>query len=247
MITAIKDTASKCKCRIYTYLKIIVVIISKCGIFCIFKYLTDYYIIRNAVKGKLSFIIKKYQIENPEISFYKYLDINYWVFENLHRFYILGLHKSNEKIKILDLGTGTGYFPFVCKFYGHEVEALDISNNEMYNDIIKKLEIKRYDGCICAFKRLEIDKRYDLITSFMICYNNHKNPGLWHIEEWEFFLNSLYNNNLNARGEILLSFNAETPEEPISDELVSYFSANNAEIDGTTVHIKNNYNFKSTA
>ena len=92
---------------------------------------------------KLSSIKAKYEIANPGISYQKYMDIDYWLFENLRRAYVLGLHKMTGKIAILDIGTGPGYFPFICGFYGHDAEALDVPDNEMYNEIMKRKKVKK--------------------------------------------------------------------------------------------------------
>ena len=220
----IKGTAIIIKNRISHYSKGIIEIISYNGIWNLPKSLFDYRAIKRILNEKVAIIADKYRIDNPDISYHKYLDINYWLFENMRRFYALGLHEEKNKLEILDIGTGTGYFPFVCKYFGHEAEALDIPNNDMYNDIIKELGIKRYDRFILPFNLIKIEKRYDLITSYMICFNCHKQPNLWHIPEWEYFLNSLYKNNLNPGGEVFLSFNTEKTEEPVSDELLAYFS-----------------------
>ena len=210
------------------------------------RFLTDYLAIKRILISKISLIEPKYKDEHAGISSKKYLDINYWLYENMRRIVALGLHKKKrKKLRILDIGTGTGYFPFICKYYGHEAEALDIPDNEMYNEIIRALNIKRYERYIYPFQAIAIERRYDLITAYMICFNAHKRPNLWHIREWEYFINSLYNNNLNPGGEVFLSFNVETPDEPISRKLLDHFSANNARIKGNTVYIKSDYKFNA--
>jgi len=185
----------------------------------------------------------KYKLNNPVISFEKYLDIDYWLCENLRRVYALGLHKRDRKLRILDIGTGAAYFPYICRHFGHEVEAVDLPGNEMYNEIISAFGIKRYDRSISAFQDLGIPGKYDLVTAYMICFNCHKQPALWHIREWEYFLDGLRKNNLNPGGEVFLAFNAETPEEPVSKELLAYFAANGAKIDGSTVLIPGDYKY----
>ncbi len=192
---------------------------------------------------KISSIKAKYKIANPGISYQKYVDIDYWLFENLRRAYVMGLHNKTKKSTILDIGTGPGYFPFICGFYGHDAEALDVPDNEMYNEMTGKLGIKRYDQRILPFRHLDIDRKYDLITAFMICFNNHQQPDLWHIREWDYFINSLFSRNLHPGGEVVLSFNAETPQEPISKELLSYFIGNGAKVDGSTIFLKSNHAF----
>ncbi len=230
--------------NIVTYSKGIFEIKSKCGISQLYKFIVDFFTLKKRLGHDMSLIAGRYKVDNPGISFQKYLEIDYWLFENMRRCYVLGLHNKNRNLKILDIGTGTAYFPFICKYYGHDVEALDVADNEMYNEIVNRLGIKRYDQYISAFSDLVTDNRYDLITAFMICFNCHKQPALWHIEEWEHFLTSIHEKNLKPGGEVHLSFNTESAEEPVSRDLLAYFSAHNAEVVGTEVHIKSNYQFR---
>lgn len=219
-------------------------IISKCGPTQLYSFLTDYSALKKQLAQDLAPIVKRYMVDNPRISFQKYLDIDYWLFENMRRCYTLGLHIPGRKLKILDVGTGAAYFPFVCKYYGHDVEVVDVDDNEMYNEIVNTFGLIKYDQYIYSFSDLTTDNRYDLITAFMICFNRHKQPDLWHIREWEYFLTSVHDNNLNPEGEVVLSFNAESAAEPVSRELLAYFSENNAEVSGSNVYLKSNYLFK---
>lgn len=98
----------------------------------------------------------------------------------------------------------------------------------MYNEIIDALGIKRYGKKIDSFKKIDVAKKFDLITAYLICFNNHKKSDLWHIREWDFFLNDLFDNNLLQGGKIYLSFNLETVEEPMDKKLLAYFDAINA-------------------
>ena len=66
------------------------------------------------------------------------------------------------------------------------------------------------------------------IQCYMICFNNHSKPDLWHIDEWQFFLRNLVDNHLSQEGEIFFSFNPEKPEEPVSQGLLDYFSSKQA-------------------
>ena len=243
MNSTVENSLKRLKIRIYSCLEIVFSVQSNCGITQLPAFLKNYFFLRKEVSKNISSIKEKYEIANPGVSYQKYMDIDYWLFENLRRAYVLGLHKMTEKIAILDIGTGPGYFPFICGFYGHDAEALDVPDNEMYNEMKVKLGIKRYDQRILPFRNLDIYRKYDLITAFMICFNNHQQPDLWHIREWEHFINSLFSRNLHPGGEVVLSFNAETPQEPISKELLSYFIGNGAKVDGNTVFLKSNYAF----
>ena len=156
----------------------------------------------------------------------------------MKRYYFLGLNKTRGSKVILDLGTGAGYFTFICNYYGHRAEAIDVPDNPMYNEIIKELGITRHAQYIAAFKDLDVNRQYDLITAAMICFNNHKTPNVWHIKEWDYFLKSVSTRNLKPNGKLFLSFNSESEEVPIDKELLEYFVLNNGELNDLEVFFK---------
>ena len=49
----------------------------------------------------------------------KYFAIKGYMLENLRYIYRLGLQNSSRPVHILDIGTGFGYFPFLCHYFGH--------------------------------------------------------------------------------------------------------------------------------
>jgi SAM-dependent methyltransferase len=183
--------------------------------------------------------LDKNQCTNAGESFEKYLDYNFWVLENLVRVYDLNIDK-NKNLKILDIGTGFGYFPFICNYFGNHAEAIDLDNNEMYNYIIKLLDINRHSYQIESYKPLPIETKFDIITGFMICFNNHKTENLWGFNEWQFFLDSLENNNLNKNGILFFSFNLEYDGSPFSLEIKNLFEKRKAIIKNHEVLLNTN-------
>jgi hypothetical protein len=223
------------KLKIYLSLWYSAILVS--GIFGFPKFLTDFLLINRQVKKRIS-SLTHYRLKNPGELYEKYLNTNLWVCETLIRVHKLKLHKSPKKLRVLDLGTGCGYFPYICSFYGHSAESLDLGENELYNRVILALDVVRYDQKIVAFSKLELDKKYDLITAFMICFNGHKSINLWDIKEWDYFLDSLRLNNLKSGGKVYLSFNAESdPLEPINLSLLQYFSSMNSKISKNNVSL----------
>jgi SAM-dependent methyltransferase len=181
--------------------------------------------------------VKKYYNDNPNNSFdiSKYLNLDIWVLETLGRIFKLRLHRKRN-LRILDISTGMGYFPFVCNYLGHQAECTDMDDNDVYNQATKKLKLKRYIKRIEKFTPLKLNKKYDLVTSFMICFNEHKQPGVWHIDEWDFFFNDI-NSILNENGLLYLSLNIEDEIEPIDNGLLDYFNKKGARIDGTNIYL----------
>jgi hypothetical protein len=78
----------------------------------------------------------------------------------------------------------------------------------------------------------------------MICFNCHNTPEVWYIKEWESFLASLHDRNLNADAEVVLSFNCERNGDPINPELLAYFLSRNATIEVPKIHMKSNCRFR---
>jgi SAM-dependent methyltransferase len=226
------------KARFYLVPKTFCTILLEEGPDSALRFVSDYHTLRKILRKRLATIIDKFSIAHPGDAYQKYLDIDRWLYESMRRFYFLGLKKSKEKKAILDLGTGAGYFPFICNYYGHKAEAIDVPDNPMYNEIIRELGITRYTQYIRAFKDLEINKQYDLITAAMICFNNHKTSNVWHIKEWDYFLKSVSRRNLKPDGQFFLSFNSETEEEPVNKELLEYFVSNNGDLNNVEVFLK---------
>ena len=64
----------------------------------------------------------------------------------------------------------------------------------------------------------------------MICFNNHKMPGLWDVPEWEFFLDDL-KKHLKPRGRVWLELNQEYDETFYTPQLKEFFKKRGAKID----------------
>ena len=54
----------------------------------------------------------------------KYLELNDWVSRMCNDAAFMGLDRASP-LRILDIGTGPGYFPFICRKLGHKCLALD--------------------------------------------------------------------------------------------------------------------------
>jgi SAM-dependent methyltransferase len=107
------------------------------------------------------------------------------------------------KCNVLDLGSGPGYFPMVCRYLGHSVQALDITDSPLFNDLIRFFEIPRIVFRIQAFKSLPpMNAPFDLITAWGICFDRG-----WGTAEWEFFMRDLVS-RLSSAGRIVLGLNA---------------------------------------
>jgi SAM-dependent methyltransferase len=160
----------------------------------------------------------------------KYLDLRKWFSAKLTYVYMLGLDRGRP-LKILDLGTGPGYFPYLCALQGHSVEAVDLDIVPMYNDLCRFLKVKRTTWRINPFEALpNLGSKFDLVTAFMIKFNQHDLPGQWGAKEWQFLLDDLQKNQLKANGRIFLDFNTCSDGTWFDDSLIKFFVSRSARI-----------------
>jgi hypothetical protein len=71
--------------------------------------------------------------------------------------------------------------------------------------------------------------QFDVITAYMICFNDHKTDHIWGPAEWDFFLNDLLR-HLRPGGKIRLEFNREFDGNWYTPDLRDYFARRGAEI-----------------
>lgn len=67
---------------------------------------------------------------------------------------------DKKYLKVLDVGSGMGVFPYVMKKFGYDCEAVDPDKNAVKH-IIKHVKIKAYLG---DFLKIKSKKKYNIIT-----------------------------------------------------------------------------------
>jgi len=174
-------------------------------------------------------IRKRYAVENPGADWPKYLDLDRWIGINIRRIRQIELDLARPK-RILDLGCGAGYFLYIAQLLGHSGLGLDMDRLSMFRDVTRLLGVRRVVQRIEAFRPLpDFGQKFDLITAFMICFNNHKMPDLWKVPQWEFFLDDLAK-HLTARGRVWLELNQEYDGTFYTPELKEFFRKRGARI-----------------
>ena len=94
--------------------------------------------------------------------------------------------------RVFDLGCGTGYFLHICRLLGHEILGLDVDELPMFEEITRLLGVPRVISRIQCFTPLpDLRQRFDVVTAFLICFNQHKQHEVWGVPEWDFFLDYL--------------------------------------------------------
>ncbi len=174
-------------------------------------------------------IRRRYAVANPGADWPKYLDLERWIEINIRRIRELELDLSRPK-RILDLGCGAGYFLYIAQLLGHSGLGLDIDRVAMFREITRLLGVHRIVQRIEPFRPLpDLGRKFDLVTAFMVCFNEHKMPGLWKVPEWEFFLDDLAK-HLTARGRLWLELNQEYDETFYTPQLKEFFQKRGARI-----------------
>jgi SAM-dependent methyltransferase len=175
-------------------------------------------------------IRKRYWIDNPGDDPPKYLELERWIDVNIRRVRDLELDLSAPK-RILDLGCGAGYFLHICRLLGHDVLGLDVDELPMFNEIIRLLGIPRVVLRIERFVPLpDLGRKFDVITGFLVCFNQHKQHDVWNIPAWDFFLEDVAK-HLTPRGCLWLELNREYNDTYYTPELRDFFESRGAKIE----------------
>jgi SAM-dependent methyltransferase len=186
-------------------------------------------VIETIDQSKLEGICRRYAVDDPGEDWPKYLNLDHWIDVNIRRIRRLELDMSPPQ-HILDLGCGAGYFAYIAKLLGHTVTGLDIDDVPMFGDMTQLLGVPRVVWRIQPLVPLPDLGKFDLITAFMICFNDHKHPGLWSVAEWEFFLDDLAK-HLTPRGSVWLELNREYDGTCYTPKLKKFFEQRGAKID----------------
>jgi SAM-dependent methyltransferase len=140
-----------------------------------------------------------------------------------------------KPLRLLDIGSGAGYFLFVCKRLGHSVMGLDLDWPLMYAEMFELLEMPRKIWRIEPFQPLpNLGGRIDLVTGFAVCFNSHGSNSVWGVKEWDFFLDDVRKNVLSPRGEIYFELNPE-PWGYYTPELGEFFRRQGGSVTGKRV------------
>ncbi len=143
-----------------------------------------------------------------------------------------------KPLRVLDIGSGAGYFLFVCKQLGHRVLGLDLDWPPMYAEMFNMMEMPRCVWRIEPFQPLpDLGGRFDFLTGFAVCFNSHGSDHVWATKEWEFFLNDVEKNVLSESGEVYFELNPE-PWGYYTLELGEFFRRRGARVEGKKVSFK---------
>jgi 2-polyprenyl-3-methyl-5-hydroxy-6-metoxy-1,4-benzoquinol methylase len=177
-----------------------------------------------------------FEARYPSPSYAKYLDLDLWIPVNERRAKAIGLD-DRRKRRVLDIGTGCGFFPFVCAGYGHEVVATDCARRPViYREVTALLDVPVLDHDVQAFEHVPDFGTFDVITAFMVTLNGHcRTP--WTADEWRFFIADM-RSRLRPGGSIVIELNREPAplDACYTPELRAAFVSMGADITGHWPH-----------
>jgi SAM-dependent methyltransferase len=183
-------------------------------------------------------IKKRYFNPNDSVSPKKYLNLEDWMRTNVKRVRDLRIRKAPPRLRILDIGCGSGYFLHIAKCLGHDVLGMDLDREPIFRETIALLGLKRIIHRIEPFQPLpDTEAPFDLITAHMTRFNWHEDGTPWGTAEWEFFLNDLAS-RLKPLGRLQFDLNALPDGRHMEPRLRQFFLAKGARIDRRRIHLQ---------
>ena len=160
----------------------------------------------------------------------KYVEMDRFLKLNIRRVQDLGLERMPPQ-RILDLGSGAGYFLFVNRVLGHDGLGLDLDDCPLFEEMFALFGLKRVIHRIEKFEPLPVtDEPYDWITAFSVSFSDHAQEKPWGIEEWNYFLEDAAR-QLKPGGRIYLDLNPGLDGSFYSAPLRDFFLQRGAVID----------------
>src|SRR5438132_4222592 len=110
-------------------------------------------------------------------DFPKYVEAERFLKLNIRRAQDLGLDRMPPQ-RILDLGSGAGYFLFVTRVLGHTGLGLDVDNCPLYREMFQLFGLERVIHRIQKFKLLPYTgAQYDWVTAFSVSFDSPSQSG----------------------------------------------------------------------
>ena len=152
--------------------------------------------IRAGARGKIN-----------NLHYLKYFNVEGYVREHLHRVIFLGLH--NAPRDVLDIGTGFGYFPYICMFFNSRVKATDLPGIPLFDEVTDFLGIDKIHHRIEPFQPLpDLGMKFHVVNAARVAFACKSNLiDRWGPEEWDFFFTDAVTNQLRPGGRIFLDLN----------------------------------------
>jgi len=175
------------------------------------KPLTPEFLVGGLNAQKAREIRSRYAVANPGIDWQKFVEFERWFSKYILRAEDLGLDFGRRK-RILDIGSGAGFFLYVCQKLGHDCLGLDFLEGQdpkaaqFYTETFALFGLERVIWRVTPFVPLpDLGAPFDLVTAFMICFDDPLEKR-WKRAEWEFFMDDLQS-RMHPGGQIRLELN----------------------------------------
>jgi SAM-dependent methyltransferase len=163
-------------------------------------------------------------------------DAAYWIDINVRRAQNLWLDHS-APLRILDLGSGAGYFLYVCRFLGHSGLGLDLDDDPFFGAMTKYFKVPRVIWQIDPGTPLpDLGEKFDLVTGHRVCFHRITRDENdvwkeWTPADWKFFIHDIRARFLKPRGRLLLEFLPRSDGSSFfTPELRAFFESQGARI-----------------
>lgn len=177
-------------------------------------------------------LARKFGSNPSQASRMKYLKYRPHVATAARRALALDLH-VRKPLRMLDIGTGAGYFPLVCRHLGHQVMSMDYITDGIYNELTTHFKIPQIVHGIMPFAGMpEFERKFDVVTAFAVSFTkSYQTKEIWGASEWEFFWADVCNNVMSPDGILWFHMNPMYPNgERFSPETREFFMSKKAEI-----------------
>ncbi len=151
--------------------------------------------------------------ESDGAGAHKYCDVASWCETALMEAAMLGLHER-KGLNILDIGSGPCHFLAIARELGHRGVGMDLPLNDLplserlvYAFFRSAYAIELVEHRIKPFSALPLNESFDVITCFLICFNNHRGGREWGVSEWADFIREALS-HLRPGGFLYLQLNA---------------------------------------
>ena len=182
-------------------------------------------------RAGLERIRAKYDVPGEKVAAPKYLDLREWMPTNVKRVRDIRLFRAPPAQRVLDIGSGAGWFLFIVKCLGHEPLGMDIDEEPIYRETFALLGLPRVIHRIEANQALpQLGPPFDLITAHMTCFNRRGDGSHWGPQEWAFFLGDL-RKRLTPTGRIHLDLNPAPDGSNMAPDLRDFFRQCGASVD----------------
>jgi SAM-dependent methyltransferase len=150
----------------------------------------------------------------------KYLVLETWLREAIFR-YLISFEGIDSPGRVVDLGSGTGYFLWVCREHGHEVLGIDLFNEPLYAACFEFFALPRIECRIEPQQKLhDFGGQVRVVTAFMACFDSLPDGRPWDVPAWQFFLDDM-RERLVEGGRVVVKFNADAESGDLYSRAVS--------------------------